>query len=134
MGLFPSLDSVFGTLFELRRTLGTFALCFESLFVTHFRTYFHRKLIIEKHDALLAVEPFIQAERDRAFLKQLIKLRQDETELMANKPGWVVGTLYGEQLAVTDPSDTIPNFPLHEYYVHRHPWELYNWVWPDRLD
>ena len=92
-----------------------------------------RKLIIEKHDALLAIEPMIQAERDRAFLKQLHKLRKDEEELMKDKPGWKVGTLYGEPLMVTELPDTIPNFPIVDYYAHRGKYEQFNWLWPDRI-
>lgn len=74
----------------------------------------------------------IQAERDRAFLKQLHKLREDEAELMKNKPGWVPGTLFGEKIFLTEPEDQVPNLTLEDYYVHRHPHEMFNWVWADR--
>lgn len=91
-----------------------------------------RKLDIEKYDTLLAVEPFLQAERERAFLKQLHKLRKDETELMKNVPGWSVGTFYGVPSNKTMPSDdTIPTISLFEWYAHRHHMESYNYRWPE---
>jgi len=51
---------------------------------------------VEMTDARHAVAPFQLAERDRAFLIQLRKNRDEENELMKDVPGWETGTLYGK--------------------------------------
>merc|ERR1712025_1161780 len=55
-----------------------------------------REKQIEMMDARIAVAPFQLAERDRAFLMQLRKNRDEENELMKDVPGWKTGTLWGE--------------------------------------
>lgn len=45
---------------------------------------------IEMRSAKMAIYPMLLAERDRAYLKQLRKNRDAETELMKNVPGWQV--------------------------------------------
>merc|ERR1711962_2001380 len=50
---------------------------------------------LEMTDARVAVRPFQLAERDRAFLMQLRKNREEEDELMKDVPGWKTGTLWG---------------------------------------
>ena len=50
---------------------------------------------VGNYDARIAMEPFIEAERDRRFLIMLHNNRELEKKIMADVPGWVPGTLYG---------------------------------------
>lgn len=47
---------------------------------------------IEMRSCKLALFPLLHAERDREFLKQTRRNRDEEAMLMKNHPGWVVGT------------------------------------------
>jgi len=78
---------------------------------------------VEVNDAKLALRPFILAERDREYLKQLRINRDEEAELMKNVPGWKVGTLYGEPIYKTLPKEEWYDVTGDEYYVHAHPAE-----------
>ncbi|KAG5674926.1 hypothetical protein PVAND_004871 [Polypedilum vanderplanki] len=60
---------------------------------------------VEMRSARLALMPMLIAERDREFLKQVRKNRDEEARLMKNIPGWVVGTYYGEPIYKTKPVD-----------------------------
>ena len=51
--------------------------------------------------ARMALFPLLIAERDREFLKQLTRNRDEEEKLMADVPGWKVGTWYGEPVFKT---------------------------------
>lgn len=75
---------------------------------------------IEMRSGRFAIFPLLLAERDREYLKQLRKNRDEEAKLMANVEGWKVGTYYGETLYKNIPKD---QFNMHEptlqgYYVH----------------
>jgi hypothetical protein len=52
------------------------------------------------------------------FLKQLRRNRDEEAKLMANVPGWVVGTWYGEPVYKTLPPDSLVTPHINEFYVH----------------
>nr|CUU98764.1 hypothetical transcript [Hymenolepis microstoma] len=79
----------------------------------------------EKNDAIanenkevrLALTPFLLAEQQRMYLKQLIKNREYETELMKDVPGWEVGhwhdtpVYYNPRGLWCEPS-------LYEFYAH----------------
>lgn len=59
-------------------------------------------------------------------------LREEERELMKNKPGWVVGTLFGEPIFKTLGKNELNDVHIHEYYAHqptRTP--MYEYNWPD---
>ncbi|XP_017777945.1 PREDICTED: NADH dehydrogenase [ubiquinone] 1 alpha subcomplex subunit 13 [Nicrophorus vespilloides] len=71
---------------------------------------------IENRSANFAVYPMLTAERDRAFLKQLIRNRDEEADLMKNVPGWEVGTWYGEPIYKT--TKILPMPTMQEYYIH----------------
>ncbi|KAG0723811.1 NADH dehydrogenase [ubiquinone] 1 alpha subcomplex subunit 13 [Chionoecetes opilio] len=73
---------------------------------------------IEMHSGRLALQPMLYAERDREFLKQVRRNRDEEAKLMANVEGWEVGTYHGQPIYKTLPANTYrePNTP--EYYVH----------------
>ncbi|CAH0390962.1 unnamed protein product [Bemisia tabaci] len=73
---------------------------------------------VEQRSVLIALEPMLLAERDRAFLKQLRKNRDEENELMKNVPNWKTGHYYNQPLYITVPKDTLLNVPLYEYYAH----------------
>lgn len=45
---------------------------------------------IENRSAQLVIYPLLIAERDREYLKQLRRNRDEEAKLMANVPGWKV--------------------------------------------
>lgn len=83
---------------------------------------------VEDVEHYIAVIPFMDAERERSFLKQLHRMRDYEMELMKNVPGWKLGTLYGEKIYKTLPPDTIPPINLNEYGAHRPeseiPWKI----------
>ncbi|KAJ8915218.1 hypothetical protein NQ315_015441 [Exocentrus adspersus] len=73
---------------------------------------------IELRSASFAIYPMLLAEKDRAFLKQLRKNRDEETKLMANVEGWKTGTWYGEPIYNTMPKDKLLIPRAQEYYVH----------------
>lgn len=73
---------------------------------------------IEQRSACLALFPLLYAERDREFLKQLRRNRNEEAELMKNVEGWKVGTWYGEKIYNTLPDDTLVEPQIFEYYAH----------------
>ncbi|XP_043286503.1 NADH dehydrogenase [ubiquinone] 1 alpha subcomplex subunit 13 [Venturia canescens] len=81
-----------------------------------YRDYKRRQ--IEMRSARLALIPILWAERDRAFLKQTIKNRDEEADLMKDYPGWEVGTYFGEPIYKTVPEDTFIVPQLNEYAVH----------------
>jgi hypothetical protein len=58
------------------------------------------------------------------FLKQLHRNREEEAKLMANVPGWEVGTWYGEPVYRTLPPDTLVAPHINEFYVHASDREL----------
>ncbi|XP_022920790.1 NADH dehydrogenase [ubiquinone] 1 alpha subcomplex subunit 13 [Onthophagus taurus] len=72
---------------------------------------------IEERSARFALTPLLTAERDREYLKQLRRNRDEERELMKNVDGWVVGTLYGEPIYKDDKGELIEP-RLQDYYVH----------------
>ncbi|KAI5634370.1 GRIM-19 protein domain-containing protein [Phthorimaea operculella] len=80
---------------------------------------------IELRSNKMAIYPMLLAERDRAFLKQLRKNRDEEERLMADVPGWKVGHYYDEKVYNLIPSSAYvqPNF--HEYYAHTDPKEFF---------
>ncbi|KAL4710961.1 hypothetical protein ACJJTC_017926 [Scirpophaga incertulas] len=80
---------------------------------------------IEMRSAKMAIYPMIIAERDREFLKQIRRNRDEEAKLMADVPGWEVGTYYGEPVYTNIPPDTLVEPIFHEYYAHSSPKEWY---------
>jgi len=78
----------------------------------------NRLFEMEMRSARFALQPLISAEKDRAYLKQLRKNRDEEERLMANVPGWVVGTLFGEEIYKSRPKDEWHDVKINEYYAH----------------
>uniref|UniRef100_A0A224XVM8 NADH dehydrogenase [ubiquinone] 1 alpha subcomplex subunit 13 n=1 Tax=Panstrongylus lignarius TaxID=156445 RepID=A0A224XVM8_9HEMI len=73
---------------------------------------------LERRSSMFAIMPLLQAERDREYLKQLKRNRDEEANLMKNVDGWVVGMYKGEPVYKTLPPDTLVKPTLLEYYVH----------------
>ncbi|CAG9768858.1 unnamed protein product [Ceutorhynchus assimilis] len=86
------------------------------IYYLNYGAVFRREL--EVKGGSLAIYPMLLAERDRAFLKQLRRNRDEERELMKNVPGWKVGTWYGEPVFVGPEADKFHNPSISEYYVH----------------
>lgn len=79
-----------------------------------------KRIQLEQRSSDFAITPLLMAERDRAYLKQLRKNRDEEAKLMANVEGWKVGTWYGEPLYKTRPEDELIDPTFAEYYIHAH--------------
>ncbi|KAH8237484.1 NADH dehydrogenase [ubiquinone] 1 alpha subcomplex subunit 13 [Drosophila kikkawai] len=79
---------------------------------------------IEMRSAQNVIFPILIAERDREFLRQLRRNRDEEAELMKNVPGWEVGTWYGEPVFKTLPEDTLVTPIFKEFYAHSD-WKSY---------
>lgn len=73
---------------------------------------------IEDRSALFAIKPLLLAERDREYLKQLRRNREEERSLMANVEGWKVGTWYGEPIYKLNINDDLVKPRIQDYYVH----------------
>lgn len=75
---------------------------------------------IEMRSARHCILPLLIAERDREYLKQLKRNRDEEASLMANVDGWKVGTWYGEPIYKTQNVDVLNDPIFKEYYAHTH--------------
>ena len=73
---------------------------------------------IEMRSANLALHALLMAERDREYLKQLRRNRDEEKKLMAGVEDWEVGTYYGEPIYKTRPEDELVEPWGGDYYVH----------------
>ncbi|EEZ99191.1 NADH dehydrogenase [ubiquinone] 1 alpha subcomplex subunit 13 [Tribolium castaneum] len=73
---------------------------------------------IEMRSGRFAIFPLLLAERDREYLKQLRRNRDEEAKLMANVEGWEVGTYYGEPLFKSFDKDKLIEPMMQGYYVH----------------
>lgn len=89
--------------------------------IRHYAYECKRRAIIKTEllENYVAVEPFLLAERERKFLRQLRNNREAERELMKDDPNWEVGTYYGDRLYVTLPPNSLPPVPNIEYMAHR---------------
>ena len=72
--------------------------------------YYHKytrpaqhKQIVEHNGFRLALAPLLMAERDRAYIKEVKKIRDAEVELMADVEDWEVGTWWGQKVYKTVP-------------------------------
>ncbi|RZB40890.1 NADH dehydrogenase [ubiquinone] 1 alpha subcomplex subunit 13 [Asbolus verrucosus] len=80
---------------------------------------------IEMRSGRFAIFPLLLAERDREYLKQLRRNRDEEAKLMANVEGWEVGTYYGEPLYHNAPKDHLHEPTMQGYYIHAD-WKDFN--------
>jgi len=123
-----------------RKILGsyqTYAICMGGLFLGWYCWRLNNKknirLHMESRGARYAIRPMLIAERDRAYLKQLRINRDEEERLMANVPGWEVGTLYGTPMYKTRPADEWVDPTTTEYFIHNKDWDLKKHVWLQKL-
>lgn len=86
------------------------------VYYLNYKKVHHNK--IEQRSAIFALYPLLLAEKDRAFLKQLRKNRDEEASLMANVEGWKVGTWFGEPIYHNYKKDKLIEPNLVEYYIH----------------
>ncbi|XP_074605125.1 NADH dehydrogenase (ubiquinone) B16.6 subunit [Brevipalpus obovatus] len=65
-----------------------------------YRTFKDRRNLqhLEQYNCQIALQPFLEAERDRAYLKHVIHLRDEEVKTMSRFPEWVPGSLFGMSL------------------------------------
>lgn len=73
---------------------------------------------IEMRSSKNVIHVLIAAERDREFLKQVRRNRDEEAKLMANVEGWKVGTWYGEPIYKTLPKDQFIEPHAYEFWAH----------------
>ncbi|XP_031626579.1 NADH dehydrogenase [ubiquinone] 1 alpha subcomplex subunit 13 [Contarinia nasturtii] len=73
---------------------------------------------IEMRSCRNVLLPIVMAERDREYLKQLRRNRDEEARLMADVPGWKVGTWFGEPIYKTVKSDAWIDPSINEFYCH----------------
>lgn len=76
---------------------------------------------IEMRSCQNVMMPIVLAERDREYLKQIRRNRDEEAKLMANVPGWKVGTWFGEPVYKTLQPDEWVDPGYFEFYCHAHP-------------
>ncbi len=66
-------------------------------------------------------------------MKQCIKVRDEEREIMKDVKGWVVGTYWGEPIFKGRPKDEWHDINLNEYYAQNSYYSMqyaYNfWKW-----
>ncbi|XP_041367915.1 NADH dehydrogenase [ubiquinone] 1 alpha subcomplex subunit 13-like [Gigantopelta aegis] len=80
---------------------------------------------LEMRDARIAIIPLLQAERDRLFLIQQRKNRDEENELMKDVPGWKTGTLWGKPV-YHNIRDRYITPATEEFFAHSSYWDKYS--------
>ncbi|XP_076299206.1 NADH dehydrogenase (ubiquinone) B16.6 subunit [Lasioglossum baleicum] len=78
---------------------------------------------LEMRSARHALQPMMEAERDRAILKHMRRLRDEEADLMKKFPGWEVGKFFSEPIFQTLQDDTFVEPTFEELTVHSNPEE-----------
>lgn len=73
---------------------------------------------IEMRSCRNVLLPIVLAERDREYLKQIRRNRDEEAKLMANVPGWKVGTWFGEPIYKTTKKGDWFDPSVQEFYCH----------------
>ena len=73
----------------------------------------------------MALQPMLQAETDRAFLKRLRQNRDWEADIMKDVPGWEVGTYWGVPVYRTV-KNKFPFVTHHEMFAHCEIYEAKN--------
>ena len=107
------------TLFSGKQLIGGyFAVSAVAIYVYHLTCKEVHQDKIEMRSAKNVIFTLCLAERDREYMKQLRRNRDSEAALMANVPGWVVGTWYGEPIYKTKPATEWLEPMAREFYVH----------------
>ncbi|CAL8089299.1 unnamed protein product [Calicophoron daubneyi] len=71
----------------------------------------------ENEEVRLALAPFVVAERERLYMKQLRRNRDYETALMADVPGWKVG-YWHDYPVFHNPRGLWVDPDVDEFYAH----------------
>merc|ERR1711976_387600 len=107
---------------------GTFALMGLCVGVAWVGFAYERKMKVraqlETMDARNALEPLYLAEQHRLMLRQLRQNRDDENELMKDRPDWETGKWKGKPLYHNIPGRFILP-PSEEYFAHTHKMSAY---------
>ena len=113
---------------HLRKVLGgktgiaIFFACTFGGFYGYYLTYKGiKRREIEMRSSRLAILPLLYAERDRALMKQMRLVRDEEADLMKNIPGWEVGTFFGEPVYHTIPKGDYVEPSFQELVAHSDP-------------
>ncbi|KAK2163434.1 hypothetical protein LSH36_79g02039 [Paralvinella palmiformis] len=102
-----------------------------GLTLHYFSLQNRKKDELEMREGRIAIHPLILAERQRMFLKQLRKNRDEENELMKSVPGWETGTLWGEPV-YHNLVDRFPWVNPEEYFAHASPKDMYDRIYEKR--
>lgn len=105
---------------------GYLAISGAALYIYYLTEKELRREEVEMRSCHNVMTPLLLAERDREYLKQLRRNRDAEAKLMANVPGWVVGTWFGEPIFKTRPKEEWRDPMFEEFYVHCDPKAFYD--------
>lgn len=104
-------------LFNIKFLVGTYLAVSSAAYYVYYLTYHEiTREEIEMRSSKNVILPILLAERDREYLKQIRRNRDEEAELMKNVPGWVVGTWYGEPVFKTLPKTQWVDPSIYDFY------------------
>ncbi|XP_043252347.1 NADH dehydrogenase [ubiquinone] 1 alpha subcomplex subunit 13 [Colletes gigas] len=86
----------------------------------HANCYEYRRNEIEMRSSRLAVEPLLEAERDRALMKRMREIAIEEADLMKDVPEWELGTYFGEPVFLSLPPEKFVKPTRNELNLHSH--------------
>ncbi|XP_049872289.1 NADH dehydrogenase [ubiquinone] 1 alpha subcomplex subunit 13-like [Pectinophora gossypiella] len=101
--------------------LGYFAMTAGALYLYSLNHKKIKKHEIELRSSKMAIYPVLLAERDREYLRQLRRNRDEEDKLMAGVPGWKTGTYFGEPIYKMYQPEKLIEPIYHEYFAHCSP-------------
>ncbi|XP_043598973.1 NADH dehydrogenase [ubiquinone] 1 alpha subcomplex subunit 13 [Bombus pyrosoma] len=83
-----------------------------------------RRKMLETKSRELATVPMLLAEKDRAILKHLKRMRELEADVMKDFPHWEVGTFFGQPIYESLPEDTYVEPLFGECYTYADPYDV----------
>jgi len=98
----------------------------------HFEKKWKRRTDLEMNDARIALQPFMDAERWRMFLRHCRRNRDEERELMKDYPGWEVGKIDGEPV-FHNLANRFHSVCPEEFWMHNEYSDQYNRLY-EKLD
>ncbi|VUZ40413.1 unnamed protein product [Hymenolepis diminuta] len=96
---------------------GLYACSYVGIKLRHWQREKNEAIANENKEVRLALTPFLLAEQQRMYLKQLVKNREYETELMKDVPGWEVGHWFDTPVYY-NPRGLWCEPNLYEFYAH----------------
>ncbi|XP_003738994.1 NADH dehydrogenase [ubiquinone] 1 alpha subcomplex subunit 13 [Galendromus occidentalis] len=91
-----------------------------------FHRYRHMKL--DNADRDVALTPFMLAERDRAYMKHLRRMHEEEKVVMKDVPNWKIGHHYNLPIYNTLPEDYHLDPSIEELFAHASEADIV-WTW-----